>query len=409
MALRDIGYLVMGDVFMAGAEVPLADEPWARVGTDVTRVTTAPITGLARYHLAYGTQAAAGLQPPAEGYSGLVAAYGTGWFVSTWRLWWLTATPAATLNFARVHWTNYDIYLTWESDGYVRFRLASRTGDIKAAAANPFTLQTIHNVELKWDPDGATYGRLTFSVDGAVKLTFDPASDYGSLLYPEWGGGSDKNVNPNTSARVDDIFFTRIAALEPPDGDAPLVLHGYPNGAGTHNDWSGTYEDWDDAAAGGANDGDTTHRATTAAGGVKEATDLATDFWGNSYDDMYGVMLVSVLKRPSGADPNEGYLYAKVGADEEGVGIVSSGAGAYEAVYASYDKQPDQSSAWTAAAVTALEIGMYRKDVERDWRSTEVYYYVASLTGTPPTGMTLPIFSKDGIHSAVFGGQVITG
>lgn len=81
--------------------------------------------------------------------------------------------------------------------------------------------------------------------------------------------------------------------------------------------------------------------------------------------------------------------------------------------YAKWFQADPGGGPWTPALVNALLIGMRYE--QGDAVKTHLVYHAiiqvpCVVLDTPPTpGAAMPIFSKDGIHSLVFGGQVITG
>jgi hypothetical protein len=53
--------------------------------------------------------------------------------------------------------------------------------------------------------------------------------------------------------------------------------------------------------------------------------------------------------------------------------------------------------------------GLYSKDIDRVTWTSPWDIGAVQYAGAPPVGVAVPILSKDGIHSLIFGGQVITG
>jgi len=280
-------------------------------------------------------------------------------------------------------------------------------------------------IELYWRCDaGDPYGQLL--VDGVPRVT-DTEASWGTAATPssiQFGQSIGKGITERQQPYIDDMWVMEgdastdavpdplpkiVASLPNLDGDVEEFTSG---GTGSP-DATNHYANVDDAASASKDDAEYNESGTATAqkSELYNFQDSATIGLGAS-DTIDAVQMSAIAKVTAGSNGQPSLLVKDSGT--EYTTNVTPSANYSDGAYTRLDKvQPNGGAAWTQSRLDAFQAGMRRASGASDMRNlrlSSIMLMVAYQPVTPPpTGAAVPVLSSQGIHSLVFGGQVITG
>jgi hypothetical protein len=269
---------------------------------------------------------------------------------------WLYFTALPTSGVAKIHFTssvNVTVgrYMSVDSSGQVQLNAA---GTVHA------TLTTGQWYLVEFSVTSTT---TSVSVDGAAALTFGA------------GGAPDRLLFGDTASATFDMIFDDVVLSNSGHVTTPHITRLLPTGAGTYSGWTNgtgsTYAEVDEVP----HDSNTTYIQNTSGTNVEHTFAMQSRATAGAAGAVAAVMAYVVMAEASSTSTSGRVMMRSGSTDAQGLNT-DIGTTAFVPMRLVREVDPATSSAWTGAAVDAVEIGVDKDSDNSAIRCTAVYAMV---------------------------------